>query len=99
MNKLSKMISELGKEDLLKIKRDLVAGNIDRLVEKKLSQFKEENYSEKFCPVCSGEITKEAFVLEFGKHIRKKAYFDGVDCMEYFVSKKLNLKKENETPE
>jgi len=93
MNKLLKIINSMNEEDLLKIKRDLIAGNVDRLVEKKLSEKREINYSEKQCPICGGVITKDSFMLEFGKLFRKRAYFDGVDCLEYFVDKQIkNLK-------
>lgn len=84
----------MDKEDLLKIKRDLVSGNIERLIEKRLESF-EEKFGEKFCPVCGGPVTDESFKLEFGSpYLRRKAYFDGVDCMLYFVS--ANIKKKEE---
>ena len=93
MNKLAKIIEDLKEEDLLKIKRDLVSGNIDKLIEKKLSFFEEQKFSSKMCPVCGGPIHKESLVLEFGKpYIRRKAFFDGVDCLEYFVN--THVKKE-----
>lgn len=93
MNKLSKIISSLNEEDLLKIKRDLVAGNVDKLIEKRLGELHDVNYSSKQCPVCSGAINSEALILEFGKsYLRKRAYFDGVDCLEYFVSTQLKKK-------
>mgnify|MGYP005839828559 CR=1 FL=1 len=91
MNKLSKLIQEMDKEDLLKIRKDLVLGNIERLIEKRLESF-QEKYSEKFCPVCGGAITDESFKLEFGStYLRRKAYFDGADCMQYFID--TNIKK------
>jgi hypothetical protein len=94
MNKLSKIIDSMSEEDLLKIKRDLVAGNVDKLVEKRLSKLNEVNYSSKQCPICEGKITENSFVLEFGKsYIRKRAFFDGVDCLEYFL--KQNLKEDD----
>ncbi len=93
MNKLARIIEDLNEEDLLKIKRDLVSGNIDRLIEKKLSFFEEQKFSSKMCPVCGGLIHKESLVLEFGKpYVRRKAFFDGVDCLEYFVN--THIKKE-----
>lgn len=94
MNKLSKIIKNLPEKELLKIKRDLVSGNIDRIIEKKLFEINEEKYSEKQCPVCGGKITSESFIIEFGKpYIRRRAYFDGVDCLEYFVSNKIKQKQ------
>jgi len=59
-------------------------------VEKKLSEVREVKYSSKQCPICGGVINSEAFVLEFGKsYLRRRAFFDGVDCLEYFISEKL----------
>ncbi|MGV8161772.1 MAG: hypothetical protein ACP5N2_00385 [Candidatus Nanoarchaeia archaeon] len=95
MNKLAKIIESLPKEDLIKIKRDLVSGNIDRLVEKKLRTYTELNYSEKQCPICGGEIKEESYVLEFGaSYLRRRAFFDAVDCLEYFINSKLKKKGE-----
>lgn len=97
MNKLASIINSLGEEDLLKIKRDLVSGNIDRLIEKKLTSFKSVNFSSKFCPVCDGSIGEDCFVLEFGKpYLRRRAFFDGIDCLEYFVSTKLKKVEVNQ---
>ena len=95
MNKLSKIISDLNEEELLMIKRDLVAGNVDRLVEKKLESLKTHKFSDKQCPVCGGKISSDSLVLEFGKpYIRRRAFFDGVDCLEYFIS--TQIKKESD---
>jgi hypothetical protein len=97
MNKLARIIENLSEEDLLKVKRDLLAGNIDRLIEKRLAESKIA-LSEKICPVCNGPITNESFILEFGsKHLRRKAHFDAADCLEYFVSTRLRERK-NQTP-
>jgi hypothetical protein len=95
MNKLAKIIDNLDKDDLLKIKRDLIAGNIDKLIERKLNAYPEINFSEKQCPVCSAEISQDSFILEFGEsYLRRKAYFDAADCLAYFVS--TNLQKRHE---
>lgn len=82
-------------KESLKIKRDLVSGNIDKLIETRLHNLKNINFSSKRCPVCDGVIESDCFILEFGKpYIRKRAFFDGVDCLEYFVS--THLKKVND---
>jgi hypothetical protein len=103
MNKLAKVISELSKEDLLKIRRDLIAGNIDRLINKQLEEENAKNFSEKTCPVCNGEIRENAFVLEFGEsYLRRRAFFDGIDCLDYFIHSKLRkdtLEKKHEDSE
>jgi hypothetical protein len=98
MNRLAKIIDGLDKEDLVKIKRDLIAGNIDRLIEKKLRTHDEFNLSEKQCPVCGGDIDDGAFILEFGEaYLRRRAFFDAADCLEYFVQTKLK-KEERDAP-
>ncbi len=90
MNRLAKIIDNLDKEDLVKIKRDLIAGNIDRLIEKKLRMYSEFNLSEKQCPVCGGDINENSFILEFGEpYLRRRAFFDAADCLEYFVQTKI----------
>ncbi len=90
MNKLAKIINSLGEEDLLKIKRDLVAGNIDKLIEKKLTSLHEEKFDSKQCPICDGKIGADSLMVEFGKpYLRRRAFFDGVDCLEYFLNSKL----------
>jgi len=90
MSKLAKIIESLSHEDLLKIKRDLVSGNIDKLIDKKIKFFDQDKLSEKFCPVCNAEINDNAFILEFGEsYLRKKAYFDALDCLEYFTGTRL----------
>lgn len=95
MNKLSKLIQEMSKEELMLIKRDLVSGNIDRQINMRLMSFEEEDLSEKFCPVCGGPIKTDSFKIEFGKdYLRKRAYFDGADCLEYFIKNRLKGKKE-----
>lgn len=95
MNKLTKIIEELNEEDLLLIRRDLIAGNIDRLISKRLDNVKGFKFNEKLCPVCSGEIRENAFILEFGEpYLRRRAFFDGVDCLDYFLHNQLNHKKD-----
>lgn len=90
MNKLQKIIDTLSEEDLVKIKRDLVAGNVDRLINEKLNKISYEKLDNKKCPVCGGTITENNYSLEFGaSYLRKRAYFDAVDCLEYFIYSKL----------
>ena len=91
-NKLSKIIEELSYEDLILLKKDHDAGNIGKLIAKFM---KEKQHSRTtICPVCNGAIKEnEGFHLQFGPPgLRKKATFDGVDCMQYFLEN-LNKKK------
>ena len=85
MNKLAEIISGLSTEELKLIKKDLDEGNIHRIVHRKLN--KEENKAF-ICPVCGLEVDKKTgFVLEFGKEIRRRAIFDELDCLNYFLSR------------
>ena len=53
--------------------------------------------------MCNAEIKENAFILEFGEsYLRKKAYFDALDCLEYFTGTRLrenNLQKDEEKKE
>ena len=83
MNKLAKIIDEMPLEDLKKLKLDFEKGTLHTLLQKKLREKEEETVS--LCPVCSTPVKRnEGFYLEFGS-LRKKAVFDGIDCLEYFI--------------
>ncbi len=87
MNKLKHLIQQLNEEDLTNLKRDLDSGNLQKLISKRLDELR---LKDKNCPVCGEKIDNESFVLEFGKgYLRRKAYFDGSDCLEYFLNKKI----------
>jgi hypothetical protein len=95
MNKLAKLIENLDVEDLELIKKDLEAGNLDKLVKKELKIKKAHKIT--YCPVCSAEVKEgEGLHLQFGPaSFRKKATFDGVDCLCYFLEN--NMKKNSKT--
>lgn len=85
MNKLGKIIEKLSFEELQAIKKDLESGNLNTLIDKRLEQKKPRS-----CPVCGENVLNDSYILEFGKdYLRKKAYFDGADCLNYFVATRL----------
>ena len=87
MNKLAKLIESLDEEDLKLLKKDLKAGNIERLINKKLQDKREEDFN-KVCPVCQAQIEEGSLTLIFGPEgLRKKASFCAMDCLEYFLNK------------
>jgi len=93
MNRLARLIESLDDDDLKLIKKDLEAGNIDRLINKKLQEKKEVDFN-KVCPVCQSPIGEENFTLVFGPGgLRKKASFCAFDCLEYFLSRIKEEKK------
>ena len=92
MNRLAKLFSELPHDDLLLIKKDLDSGNIARLLEKKINKAKAKRIV--LCPICSTPIREgEGLHLRFGPpDFRKKATFDGTDCMQYFLENHMKKK-------
>ena len=98
MNKLAKIINELSYDELKLIKKDLIEGNIEKLINLRLKNL-EEDMVGIVCPICNTSITDPdngALTLFFGpKDFRRKATFDGADCMEYFMEslKKISNKK------
>jgi hypothetical protein len=91
MNKLAKLIKELPYQDVMLIKKDLEKGNVDRLIDKRIKEINNNRIT--LCPVCSTPVKEgEGWHLEFGPvGLRKKATFDGPDCLTYFF--KRNKKK------
>jgi len=93
MNRLAKLIEGLDESDLRLIKKDLEAGNIERLINTKLTEIKQTDFN-KVCPVCQTPLEEEGFTLVFGpKGLRKKASFCAQDCLEYFLNKIKQEKK------
>lgn len=88
MNRLVKIIGEMSREDLMLLQKDLDAGNLHKLIQRRLGEMEPT----KSCPVCGSELTKneQKYTLEFGPAgLRQRAYFDEYDCLQYFL-KKLN---------
>ncbi|MGM5481321.1 MAG: hypothetical protein ACQESE_02825 [Nanobdellota archaeon] len=87
MNKLAKIIEDLDFDDLKMIKKDLDAGNIEKLLKKRMKEARKEQITS--CPVCSARVKEgEGLHLQFGPaSFRKKATFDGVDCLQYFLER------------
>lgn len=93
MNRLARLIESLDENDLKLIRKDLEAGNIDRLINIRLQEKKEADFN-KVCPVCQSQIGEENLTLIFGpEELRKKASFCAIDCLEYFLNKIKEEKK------
>jgi hypothetical protein len=83
MNKLAELIRNLPPEDVLLIKKDLEEGNLYRIIADRLAELE---LPQKVCPVCNAPLDDNApYVLYFGNGIRKKARFDALDCLEFFI--------------
>jgi len=87
MNKLAKLIKELSLQDVKLIKKDLEKGNLDRLITQRIKEINANKIT--LCPVCSTPVKEgEGFHLQFGPpSLRKKATFDGADCLIYFLER------------
>lgn len=86
MNKLAKLIQHMDQDELLALKKDFEKGTLHTLLDKRNKELRDDKLV--LCPVCSTPIKQGVgYYVEFGKEIRKKATFDGLDCLEYFFSK------------
>lgn len=88
MNKLAKIIKTLSFEELKKLELDYTTGNLKRLIQQQLQTRKQNNY--RICPICYTKISKdkEKYNLTFGPpDFKKQAFFDELDCMEFFIEK------------
>lgn len=98
MNKLAKLVKQLGAQDLVLIQKDIQAGTLQRLIDEELR--KQRSGPEKTCPVC-GATTKqhEAIRLEFGPvDLRQQAHFDATDCLQHFIEHTLKNKSPHQKP-
>ena len=85
-NKLSKLIEHLSYEDLVNLRKDVLAGHLEQHINNRLSIL--EPTKSGLCPVCNSKVGAEHLTLVFGpKEFKQKASFDGVDCLEYFLEK------------
>jgi hypothetical protein len=83
VNKLADLIKKLSPEDLALLKKDLEQGNISRLISDRMAELE---MPQKVCPICNSPLEDDApYVLYFGSGIRKKARFDGTDCLKFFI--------------
>jgi hypothetical protein len=87
MDRLSKFVSDLDQNELMLVKKELEAGNFERLLAQKIKETKEQDWN-KVCPVCHSPIEEGSMTLTFGpKDLRKKASFCARDCLKYFVQR------------
>jgi len=87
MNRLAKLIKELPPEELKLLKKDFEKGNLERLIKQREQEIARNRIT--LCPVCSTPVKEgEGWHLQFGPvGLRKKATFDGPDCLMYFLER------------
>jgi len=97
--RLRDVVDALDHDELLKIKKDLDGGgfHIKQFIQQKIKE--KEEVHEKFCPVCSSPINPKnisTYTLVFGpEDFRKKATFDALDCLKYFLQNMEQMKKKS----
>jgi hypothetical protein len=83
MNKLAELIRSLPAADVELIKRDIEEGNLSKVIADRLAELE---MPQKVCPTCGAALSDDApYVLYFGALVRKKARFDALDCLEFFI--------------
>jgi len=99
MHRLIEFLKSLEYKDLIKIKQGLNNGNYDikKAVQEKIEEL--ENKHAKICTTCSNSLdpyNSNNYTIIFGPDdFRKKASFCGLDCVEYFLIKLKQIKKDN----
>jgi hypothetical protein len=91
MNKLAGVINSLSYGELKAIQKDLAEGNMGRLIKAKIDQAERTlGHSERVCPTCGAHVIEATckYSLVFGPaDFRKKALFDEIDCLSFFIDR------------
>lgn len=99
MNRLAAIINGMDEQDLRLIQKDIYEGNLSQLIKSRLHSMMPPEESKQVCPVCGSPIDSETarYELIFGPpDLRRRARFDGLDCLRYFI-KELEGKKDERT--
>jgi predicted GNAT family acetyltransferase len=93
MNRLAKIITQLGPQELVLIQKDLEAGTLSKLVSHQLQEYQQGQ--KKVCPTCGKSVrSNSSFKLEFGSSdLRRQAHFDATDCLQHFIENTLKKKE------
>lgn len=103
MYRFTKFLSSLEHYELVRLKKELEKGTID--VEKEIQQNirEHEKKHSNYCTTCSNSLdfyNANNYTIIFGpEDFRKKASFCGLDCLEYFLIKLKQLRKEGKNAE
>ena len=96
MNKLIGIVNSLNYKELKDIQKDLAEGNMGNLIKSRMEEIEKlKGYDERICPTCGNKVSEETakYILTFGSSdFRKRAMFDEMDCLDFFLGK---LKMQN----
>ncbi len=91
MNKLKGIISAMNYKELKEIQKDLAEGNMGKLIKQRIDEVEKTfSFEEKVCPTCGNRVTEESakYSLVWGPaDFRKRALFDEIDCLGFFIEK------------
>ena len=101
------VVDDIQYEDLVKIRKDLDNGgrHLRTFIDSKINEIERDEV--KVCAVCGTPINPhfiDDYSLVFGRYdFKKRAFFCGLDCLNFFVGKlndkeKERLVKEKESP-
>ncbi|MEM3374760.1 MAG: hypothetical protein QXE31_06125 [Candidatus Woesearchaeota archaeon] len=93
MNKLVGIINSLNYQELKLIQKDVLEGNLAKLINERIKEFEKNETENNICPTCGTPLNEEntKFVLIFGPiDFKKKARFDEIDCLSFFIEKLKN---------
>lgn len=95
MNKIIHVLNKMTYDDLQEVRQELVAGKVRTYIDRRLEKIEQRGM--KSCPVCGGQVDiskKEHLALDFGSpDFRKRAHFDAIDCLEYFLARIKDQKR------
>ncbi|MDD9954223.1 MAG: hypothetical protein OXR66_07875 [Candidatus Woesearchaeota archaeon] len=81
MTKTAEVLDQLQRTDLQQLQKELKEGIFQQLLHDSLA-----DVPQSVCPICSTPVSDTAeYVLYFGKEVRRKARFDGIDCLRFFL--------------
>ena len=98
MYRFNKFLSSLEHYELVSLKKELEKGTID--VEKEIQENirEHEKKHSNYCTTCSNSLdfyNTNNYTIIFGpEDFKKKASFCGLDCLEYFLIKIKQMKKD-----
>lgn len=89
MSKIIRTLNAMTYNDLQEVRKELGTGKLATYVDRRLQRIQQKGM--KVCPVCGGQVDvseKKHFALDFGPvDFRKRAHFDALDCLEYFLAR------------
>ncbi len=103
MYRFMKFLDSLEHYELVKLKQGLEKGtlNVAKSIQEKIKEHEKKHSN--YCTTCSSTLdyyNPNNYTIIFGpEDFKKKASFCGLDCLEYFLIKLKQMKKESKNAE